>query len=161
MNTIICNISHCGADDRDSPVVASPDDEGTEAITPRRGYAMICHIARQADWSVAQRVGSYSTDSLAAQGFIHCSDLHQVIGVANGFYRGQSDLLLLVIDPTRLNVEIRYEPGDLRTSERFPHCYGPVNVDAIVTAIPLSPLSDGSFLLPTTLQGGDEPLDKT
>jgi hypothetical protein len=42
-------------------------------------------------------------------GFIHCSYAHQVAGVANAFYADLQDLVLMVIDPTRLAAPLRPE----------------------------------------------------
>ena len=54
-------------------------------------------------------------------------------------------LLLLVIDPDRVEHEIREEQsGD----ELFPHIYGPLNVDAVVEARPFPPNADGTFTAP-------------
>ena len=45
------------------------------------------------------------------------------------------DLVLLVIDPARVDAEIRYERPD-GAAERFPHIYGPLRVDAVVAVVP-------------------------
>ncbi|MCA9886638.1 MAG: DUF952 domain-containing protein, partial [Anaerolineae bacterium] len=63
---------------------------------------MILHIAAVSDWEEAQVVGEYRLDTLETEGFIHCSTPQQVLGPANEFYRGRSDLVLLVIDPAQL-----------------------------------------------------------
>jgi uncharacterized protein (DUF952 family) len=109
---------------------------------------LIYHVATAADWTQAQRDGQYTTStrgiSLAEQGFIHASQPAQVAPVANAFYQGVPDLVLLVIDTERVGSPIRYElvPGqDLP----YPHIYGPLNPDAVVEARPFSPGPDGTF----------------
>ena len=78
----------------------------------------IYHIAAAADWERAVRDGQYTMSTrgltLAEQGFIHASTAAQVALVADAFYQGEPDLLLLVIDPGLVGPEIRYEqvPGD-------------------------------------------------
>jgi uncharacterized protein (DUF952 family) len=77
-------------------------------------------------------------------GFIHSSRAHQVATVANTFYRGDHDLVLLTIDEDLVAAEIRYEevPG---AADPFPHIYGPLDVTAVVRAVPFAPGPDGSF----------------
>jgi uncharacterized protein (DUF952 family) len=90
-------------------------------------------------------MGSYSADSLAAEGFIHCSDAHQVVWVANQRFRGRQDLVLLHVDPARLGCEVRYE--NLEGGEQlFPHVYGAIPVTAIVDVVPFRPAEDGHFV---------------
>jgi uncharacterized protein (DUF952 family) len=117
--------------------------------------AIILHITAIADWDAARAAGSYRPPSLALEGFIHCSTPSQVIGSANKFFRGRTDLLLLCIDEARVAAEIRYEPPlaiggvpDPRAGERFPHVYGPLGLDAVVRVVPLPCDRDGSFTLP-------------
>ena len=99
----------------------------------------IYHIATRADWARAQRDGEYATStigrSLADEGFIHASQASQVADVANRFYRGVPDeLVLLVIDPGLLDAPVRLEPaGD----EFFPHIYGPIQPSAVIDVRPL------------------------
>jgi uncharacterized protein (DUF952 family) len=111
--------------------------------------SLIYHIATSADWERARRDGEYSTSTigrtLADEGFLHASHGSQVTDVANRYYRGVADgLLVLVIDPDRVRARIRYEyvPGaDLP----YPHIYGPLNTDAVLDARPLIPAPDGTF----------------
>ena len=78
------------------------------------------------------------------EGFIHCSDAHQVVWVANQRFRDRQDLVLLEIDPARLTVEVRYE--NLEGGEQlFPHVYGPIPVVAVVQVMPFRPGADGTF----------------
>lgn len=120
--------------------------------------SLIYHIATRADWERARRDGQYTTSTigktLAEEGFIHASRAEQVAGVANTFYRGlPDDLLLLVIDAGQVRAEIRYEdvPGAGAALSRwrkpagFPHIYGPLNTDAVVAVRPLQPGPDGKF----------------
>ncbi|NNJ11208.1 DUF952 domain-containing protein [Chloroflexales bacterium ZM16-3] len=107
---------------------------------------MIYHIAAQADWQAAQAAGQYTADSLAAEGFIHCSTRAQVIGTAARFFAGRRDLLLLEIETARLTSELRYEEGE--PGVLFPHVYGSINLDAVVAAYSFAPGPDGAFAMP-------------
>jgi len=113
-----------------------------------RVVARIYHIALERDWRDAQRHGEYRISTLGRtleeEGFIHCSDAHQVAPTANAFYAGRDGLVLLVIDADRLRSELRYDtaPG---TDQRFPHVYGPLDLDAVVRVSPFAPGPDGAF----------------
>ena len=108
----------------------------------------IYHIAVAADWARAGQDGRYTMSTrgrtLAEEGFIHASTAGQVALVANAFYQGEPDLLLLVIDVARVDSEIRYEhvPGQ---AQPYPHIYGPLNIDAVVQTRPFPPDPDGQF----------------
>jgi uncharacterized protein (DUF952 family) len=110
----------------------------------------ILHATSRDSWSAAQRQGAYTADSLAGEGFIHCSKADQILRVANMLYPGQRGLVLLVIDPARLTSELRWEPGVDLAAERFPHVYGPINLEAVVRVLDFEPGADGSFTLPTS-----------
>jgi len=97
------------------------------------------HITDHQNWNAAQDTGAYRADSLESEGFIHCSTQDQVVRVANALYRGQANLLLLVIDPDRVQPEIRYEDSH-GSGELFPHIYGPLNLDAVSVTVPASQL---------------------
>lgn len=110
---------------------------------------LIYHITTQQAWDQGCAEGAYQTDSLASQGFIHCSNRDQALRVGNTFFKELPNLVLLHIDPTRLSAELRYEPPDhpsgkpppTAEEERFPHLYGPLNLEAVVTVTPM-PLND-------------------
>ena len=94
----------------------------------------IFHVTRADDWRAAQTHGTYRISTrdrtLEEEGFIHCSYKHQVAHVVAMYFADIHELLVLVIDPHRVNAEIREESagGD----ERFPHIYGPLNLDAVI-----------------------------
>lgn len=116
---------------------------------------MIYHIITVADWQAAYRAGHYAPPSLAHEGFIHFSQAHQVLAVADAFYRDAGDLVLLGVDPARLTAPLRYEPpvhpqqpaAELPHADLFPHLYGALNLDAIVMVWPLLQGDEG-FRLP-------------
>ncbi len=89
----------------------------------------IYHIVTAAAWSPFKGKSNYFADSLAIEGFIHCSTKAQVAGVLERYYVGQSNLLLLKINPKKLTSELRYEAAT--DNELFPHVYGVINFEAI------------------------------
>jgi uncharacterized protein (DUF952 family) len=116
---------------------------------------LIYHITPASTWEQARRDGEYTMStldrSLADEGFIHASTAAQVADVANKFYQGVPDLLILSIDVDRVQPEIRWElvPS---SPDPFPHIYGPLSTDAVVRAVPLEPGPSGSF---TFAPGGE------
>jgi glutathione S-transferase len=113
------------------------------------------HIATAPDWDRARQEGEYRTSTrgrtLSEEGFIHASTAAQVLPVANAVYLDeQQDLVLLVLDTSRIAAEIRREPVP-GWADPFPHIYGPLNVDAVVRAVPLERDAAGSFRWPAGL----------
>ncbi|CAL9654274.1 DUF952 domain-containing protein [Streptomyces sp. Tu 3180] len=107
---------------------------------PERAY--ILHITERSLWDEAREQGAYRMSTrgrtLAQEGFVHCSTRAQLPAVAAflyGSYEGPDELVVLVVDPGRLDVPVRYEapePG----AEEFPHVYGPIPVEAVVEVEP-------------------------
>jgi uncharacterized protein (DUF952 family) len=108
---------------------------------------VIFHITQRKDWDDAQIIGSYRADSLSTHGFIHCSTREQYIRVANARFHGKAELVLLLIDPEKVNQEICYENLEGGTA-LFPHIYGPLNIDAVVKVLEFQPLENGDFIEP-------------
>lgn len=107
--------------------------------------SVIFRISKSKDWEEAKSLGFY-TGELNRDGFIHLSEYHQVIAVANHIYKGQKGLLLLAVDTEKLVVQVRYEK--LGTVELFPHVYGVINIDAVIAVAEFSPNAHGLFELP-------------
>jgi uncharacterized protein (DUF952 family) len=99
----------------------------------------IYHITTVAAWQNAQQHGSYTHPSLEAEGFIHCSYYGQVAETAQVHFKGQTELLLLCIDPACLKVELKSEVS--RSGAAFPHLYGPLNLDAVQETYPFDLLT--------------------
>ncbi len=107
----------------------------------------VFHICNRAAAVQAQAAGHYRADSLDGEGFIHLSRAHQVLPTAAAYFAGVPDLVLLVIDPTLLTARLVYEPPaplpsaspkDNAPGELYPHCYGPIDVAAIVDVMELA-----------------------
>ena len=98
---------------------------------------MIFHVVTWDNWQKTVQTagpggqGFYEADSLALEGFIHTSKAEQVQGVLERYYAGQSNLLLLHIDETKLTAPLKYELAP-SVNEYFPHIYGPLNIDAVI-----------------------------
>lgn len=110
---------------------------------------LIYHIVERSLWQQAEQAGTYRAESLKDEGFIHCSTVSQIVWVANTFYRGQTNLVLLGVDPAKVQPPLRYDP--VETGEAFPHIYGPLNLDAVVQVLEFAPEPDGTFQLPTQI----------
>jgi uncharacterized protein (DUF952 family) len=70
---------------------------------------LIYHLTTHDAALLARQTGEYRTESLTEVGFIHLSQLHQVLGVANTLYVGQKDLVILVVETSRLKAVLNYE----------------------------------------------------
>ena len=102
----------------------------------------IFHVANRLHWEQAECDGSYEGDTLDLEGFIHCSTSTQLAGVLDRFFKGKTGLVLLEIDTERLTSPLKFEPAtDL--FELFPHIYGQLNIDAVVSVRPIESGSQG------------------
>ncbi len=114
---------------------------------------MILHICGRDEWPPTG--GVYRPESLASEGFVHCSDFGTAHLSANRFFAGRDDLVLLVIDPAQLDVPARWEPpadgADPTGRPLFPHVYGPIPESAVTAVQSFQPDPKGLFTLPTVL----------
>jgi uncharacterized protein (DUF952 family) len=102
------------------------------------------HLAPLEVWSEERGDAPYVATSLATEGFIHCTDgVEAMVATANRFYASDPrPFVVLTIDLDALDVPWRYdEPGS-----PFPHVYGPIELDAIVSATRVPRDADGRFL---------------
>ncbi len=109
----------------------------------------IYHLAMPDDWAAAAADTHYrrSTRGLSLDdvGFIHCSTADQVPRTAATYYDDVESLVLLSIDPDLVGAaELRVESPEGST-EGFPHLYGPLPRDAVITAQPYSRDGEGRF----------------
>ena len=93
---------------------------------------LIYKILTATDWEQAQRAGRFAgSDDDRRDGFIHFSDGETVLGTARKYFAGQSGLMLLAVDPSRL-ADLRWERS--RDDALFPHLYGPLDLDTVTQA---------------------------
>ena len=96
------------------------------------------HITTATDWERARALGTYRAPSLDSEGFIHLSTSAQWRKTAGRFFKGQSHLVLLELDPSGLDV--RFEPAD---GDHFPHLYGALPVSAVLRTTPFDVSASG------------------
>jgi uncharacterized protein (DUF952 family) len=96
----------------------------------------IYKILADAAYDAAKSEGRFmgNSDDLR-DGFIHFSAAHQVAGTLAKHYPGQTDLLLLAVDADALGPALKWEES--RGGDLFPHLYGPLPLEAILSVEPL------------------------
>ena len=111
---------------------------------------MILHICPRDAWEKALAAGVYEGDTLATDGFIHCSTAQWVHMPATLRFRGRTDLLLLEIAEDRLPTPVVWEEGDPPHpgGALFPHLYAALPTAAVVAVREYLPNEDGSFSPP-------------
>lgn len=114
------------------------------------GGELIYHMCLRPEWELAASSGVYTGSAQdRADGFIHFSTAAQLPESARRHRSGQSDLVLLAVDPVALGESLRWEPS--RQGALFPHLYGPLPIPAVrsVSDLPLG--ADGVPLVSVTL----------
>ena len=92
----------------------------------------IYHIVVPEIWEQVRNEPLYRHESLAAEGFIHCSYEDQLDGVIGRYYADRDELVVLTIDTDKLAARLVAEPST--GGEIYPHIYGPLNMNAVVDA---------------------------
>lgn len=126
------------------------------------GAEPIYHVARDAELRAGLRGDRYEPPGLAREGFVHCAPGAAVLAVARDCFAGvDGTLWLLRLDPERLGAPLRLEAPatrdgwgreHLEQASRFPHLYGPVELDAIDGVGRLAP-APGGFAWPRRWHG--------
>jgi len=109
----------------------------------------------------------YTPPTYTQDGFTHLTaDPNLLLKVANHFYKDtQGDWLLIILDPGKLASKVVFEPaapvgqksqsgldasGEGKREDSgplFPHLYGPINHEAVVSELPVQRApEDGTFL---------------
>jgi uncharacterized protein (DUF952 family) len=107
----------------------------------------IYKITPRSLWQAAEASGRFTGAPVDEDdGFIHFSTAQQVKETAGKHFAGQDDLLLIAIDETALDDQLRYEPS--RGGALFPHLYAPLPLSAVSWVKPLPLQTDGSHAFP-------------
>ncbi|MGQ0603394.1 MAG: DUF952 domain-containing protein [Anaerolineales bacterium] len=115
----------------------------------------ILHLVPAAYFRTQPEESPYAPDGFVIEGFIHCTrEAGVLLDIANGIYRDvPGDFLTLVIDPDKVSAPVKYEPplptpppGHPLAQQLFPHIYGPLNRDAILSIRTARRAEDGSFI---------------
>ena len=111
---------------------------------------MLYRIAEPADWYQAQQTGFFASADLATEGFIHSSEVHQILETARRYYAGRADLVLLEWDEDALaaaGVRVVREWVENR-QQHFAHVFGAVPLAAVRRSWPFEVDKEGLFALP-------------
>lgn len=96
---------------------------------------IIIHIADSGFWERNKDNSQYLGDTLKSQGFIHCCLPEQVDDVLKNWFPGREDLTFLEIETDDLSSRLEFENLE-GGEEKFPHIYGPINREAIISWYP-------------------------
>lgn len=111
----------------------------------------IYKILGAAEWDSARRAGVFAGSAVdRVDGYIHFSTARQVRETAAKHFAGQTDLVLLSVDPQRCPATaLRWEPS--RGGALFPHLYGSLDL-ACVIAVDDLPLSKDGHRFPNAFE---------
>jgi uncharacterized protein (DUF952 family) len=98
-------------------------------------------------WRAAEHAGLFrGSQADRRDGFIHFSTAAQVVETAAKHFAGQSNLLLVRVDATKLGDRLKWEPS--RAGALFPHLYGDLDLAAVMRVEPLPLGADRRHIFP-------------
>jgi uncharacterized protein (DUF952 family) len=93
-----------------------------------------------------QRDGEFRGSPADADGYIHLSCASQIAATVDKHFSGVDGLALAAVDLSRLGNTVRWEAS--RDGQLFPHIYGLLPIEAVVSVAPLERTPDGTVKLP-------------
>jgi uncharacterized protein (DUF952 family) len=107
---------------------------------------LIYKIFRAPEWAALQAQGeTLGAPVDIADGYVHFSTAEQAAETAAKHFAGQTGLVLLALDSTKLGDALTWEPS--RGGALFPHLYRPLRITDVLWHKPL-PLTDGVHQFP-------------
>ncbi len=107
---------------------------------------MIYKIVPRSIWEDAERAGEFAGAGIDLQdGYIHFSTSEQAQETADKHYVGQNDLLLVAVDETQFDEEMKWEPS--RGGALFPHLYGVLKIEQATSVTEIQMTKDGRHLI--------------
>ena len=88
------------------------------------------HMTTPEQWAIYADKDYYEAESLATEGFIHCSYEAQLQESLDRYFGGVPTVIVVKIDPNLLTSKLVIETS--RNGELFPHIYGKLNKSAII-----------------------------
>lgn len=97
---------------------------------------IIYKILRAAEWQKAKEKGRFEGAPVDMKdGYIHFSAADQVRETAAKHFSGEEGLVILRVGTERLGEALKWEPS--RGGALFPHLYAPLELEAVLEAVPL------------------------
>jgi len=106
---------------------------------------IILHCMPKTTWEKVRHEPYFGEESVAVEGFVHCSSVEYFWRVAPNFRNETDALVLLLIDTERVPAEIRWEDAD-NCGREYPHVYGAIPTAAVTEVLPFLRGEDGSWL---------------
>jgi len=112
--------------------------------------ATIYKLVPASAWQVAEAAGSFTGSPVdLADGYIHLSTASQVAETAAKHFAGVADLLVVAVSTAAVAANLRWEPS--RGGALFPHIYGVLPLDAVLSVTPVPLGVDGQRAWPDHL----------
>jgi uncharacterized protein (DUF952 family) len=109
--------------------------------------AIVYKICSADAWARAIEAGAFAGAPADLQdGYIHLSSAGQVVATAAKHFAYQDNLLLIAVDAGRLGEDLKWERS--RGGALFPHLYGSLELNAVLSAEPLPLGPDGAHVFP-------------
>ena len=102
------------------------------------------HLVPTESWKAQKSGPTYVPEAYDQDGFIHLTiGEANLMEVANLFYKQDArEYSVLELDKVRITARVQFDDE----SGRYPHVYGPLNVDAVVAVYPVRREKDGTFI---------------
>jgi uncharacterized protein (DUF952 family) len=108
---------------------------------------IVYKVMSAAESEQMQRDGEFRGSAVdIADGYIHLSRGSQLAATVDRHFNGVSGLMLVAVDLSLLSDTVRWEP--LRGGQLFPHIYGVLPVEAVVSVMALERTPDGAVRIP-------------
>ena len=108
---------------------------------------IVYKILSEAEMKQLQRDGVFTgSPADIADGYIHLSRGCQLAETLDRHFSGVDGLVLAAVDLSRLGNTVRWEPS--RGGQFFPHIYGVLPAEAVVSVGMLERTADGAVRLP-------------
>ena len=113
----------------------------------KRSNSVIFKVLSTDQWKIAEDQGEFHGAAIdLSDGYIHFSTPEQVQETVAKHFAGQTDLLLIGVDPSKLGDELKWEPS--RGGALFPHLYSTLKLDSVVSVDELPLGKDGRHIFP-------------